>query len=292
MREEQEKGLPCYFDSHMHTPLCMHAAGEPEDYARVGEGRGLQGVIITCHSPMPDGFFDFVRMRPDQLGAYVEMVARAVDAMRGRIEVKLGLESDYFPGMEGWLEDLHGRAAFEYILGSVHYQGPEYQDRFGDDDPVAFQRTYFGLLADSAETGLFDCLAHPDLVKNEAPADWDFERLREDVAVCLDRIAATGVAMELNTSGLLKSLPEMNPNPAMLAMMREREIPVVIGSDSHMPRRVGADFETALDLLEAAGYTHASWFARRRRADVPIGQIRASLESARMATPQDSVPQR
>ena len=292
MTEQPDLTAPCYFDSHMHTPLCMHAEGEPEEYARTAWDRGLQGVIFTCHSPMPDGFFDYVRMQPDQLDDYVSMVGRAAEAMRGRLEVKLGLESDYFPGMEAWLEGLHRRAEFEFILGSVHFQGPEYQDRYWHGDPLEFQQTYFDLLADSAETGLFDCLSHPDLVKNHRPKDWDFERVRDPVAACLDRIAASGTAMELNTSGLQKSLPEMNPNPAMLAMMRQREIPVVIGSDSHTPRRAGSHFETALDLLQSAGYVHVSYFSRRRRVDVPIDRIRASLRLPRVAKPGDSVPYR
>jgi len=38
---------------------------------------------------------------------------------------------------------------------------------------MEFRRTYFRLLAESAETGLFDCLAHPDLVKSYWPQRWE-----------------------------------------------------------------------------------------------------------------------
>ena len=44
------------YETHMHTPLCKHAAGEPEDYAEVAQRRGLKGIIVTCHNPAPDGF--------------------------------------------------------------------------------------------------------------------------------------------------------------------------------------------------------------------------------------------
>ena len=39
--------------------------------------------------------------------------------MEGEITVRLGLESDYFPGMEGWLEDLHGQIGeiFYWVIG-------------------------------------------------------------------------------------------------------------------------------------------------------------------------------
>ena len=83
--------------------------------------------------------------------------------------------------------------------------------------------------------------------------------------------------MEINTSGLLKSLPEMNPGPAQLAMMRERGIPVVIGADAHRPARVGDGYATALGLLREAGYDEVNIFLDRRRHPIPLGRALASL---------------
>lgn len=268
---------PIYYDSHMHTPLCKHAYGQPTAYARVGRRRGLKGVIVTCHSPMPDGFSASVRMAPDEFDHYVELVESAGEEMAGQIEVKLGLESDWFPGMEDWLRELHSRADFHYILGSVHPFLHEYKDEFYRGDPVEFQRGYFTNLAVAAETGLFDCLSHPDIVKVMVSTTWDFQKVAEAVADSLDRIKATGLAMELNTSGINKAYPEMNPGPEMLHMMAAREIPVVVSSDSHRPERVGADFNTALLMMEEAGYGQVSYFDKRERYDIPISAVRASL---------------
>ena len=83
--------------------------------------------------------------------------------------------------------------------------------------------------------------------------------------------------MELNTSGRRKRYPETNPGPRMLAMMAERGIPVVLGSDSHTPERVGWDFDVALDQLEEAGYKTVSYFTLRQRQDVEISAVRAAL---------------
>ena len=142
----------------MHTPLCRHASGEPEEYARRGLARGLKGVTVTCHSPMPDNWFGAVRMTPDELSDYVRMVERARGAMGGEIEVRLGMESDYFPGMEWWLEELHSLADFHYVLGSVHFFGPEYSARFGTWNTDLFITTYFKHLAQAAETTLLTAL--------------------------------------------------------------------------------------------------------------------------------------
>lgn len=270
---------PAMFDSHMHTPLCKHAEGHPVQYMEHGVAQGLAGIIMTCHSPMPNGFSSRVRMAPEQFNEYLTIVQEAADAAPEGFEVLLGLESDFFPGMEPWLRELHKKADFHYILGSVHWHIGEYMDAFWHGDTLAFQKQYFEHLAESAESGLFDSLAHPDLVKNASPVDWNFERIRPTIEMALDRIAQTGVAMEINTSGVNKSFPEMNPGPEMLTLMAERGIPVVIGSDSHTPTRVADSFAEALDHLSTAGYDTVSRFRERKRIDLPISRVRETIAS-------------
>ncbi len=268
------------YEMHMHTPLCKHARGEPGDYAEVAQKRGLKGIVVTDHNPTNNGWSPGVRMSLEELDKYVDMVSRARSAWAGRVDIRLGIESDYAPGMEPWLEQLHGMASFHHVLGSVHPQIREYQRLYYNGGIVEFQKTYFEHLAMAAETGLFDTLAHPDLVKNISPDDWDINRAIPFILPCLDRIAATGTAMELNTSGLNKALPEMNPGSSMLAEMRNRDIPVVIGADAHDPHRVAANFKGALDLLTTTGYTHTSIFLDRKRHDLPIEQVYGSLKEA------------
>jgi histidinol-phosphatase (PHP family) len=266
------------YESHMHTPLCRHAQGEPEAYAAVAADRGLAGIIVTCHNPPIDGWSPGVRMADNQFDSYVQMVERARQAWAGRVDVRLGLECDFVPGMEAGLENQLQRAEFNHILGSVHPQIAQYRDRFFRGDTVAFQRTYFEHLAMAAETGLFDTLAHPDLVKNEFPQEWQVERIADTLAESLDRIAAAGTAMELNTSGLQKKLPEMNPGRSILVEMQARGIPVVLGADAHVPARVAADYVPALQLLQELGFTHVNFFLNRQRQEVAIENALASLQ--------------
>lgn len=271
------EATPILYDTHMHTPLCKHAKGEPGDYAAVAEKRGLKGIVVTCHNPGPNGFSPRVRMALEQFDEYVDLVERARQAWNGRIDIRLGLECDYLPEMEPFLEKLLRRAEFHHVLGSVHPQLPYYREQYDTGDPIAFYETYFEHLAMAAESGLFDTLSHPDLVKNVYHREWDVTQLLDTIGKNLDRIARAGVAMELNTSGLHKTVREMNPGPVMLREMQARHIPVVVGSDAHEPHRVAADFEQAFTLLEAAGYETVSFYLDRQRQTVSIPAARASL---------------
>ena len=276
---------PLLYESHLHTPLCKHAAGLPGDYAAAAQQRNLKGIVVTCHAPMPDGYSSPYRMAWGQFDEYVDMVARATEEWRGRVDVRLGLESEFVPRHVGWIEKLHGQAEFHHVLGSVHCQMHEYIEAFykgtwplGDPNLwLDFQLTYFGHLADAAETGLYDTISHPDLVKNMHPEGWNVGAILDDIRHALDRIAKAGTAMELNTSGRYKAVREFNPGSAILREMHARGIPVVLGADAHQPHRVGDLYPEALRTLEEAGYRQVSFFLSRQRQTVSIAEAKASL---------------
>jgi histidinol-phosphatase (PHP family) len=270
---------PILYESHLHTPLCHHAVGQPGEYAARAQERGLKGMIVTCHCPLPDGYSANVRMRPEEFETYVSLVAATTAAWAGKVDVLLGLESDYVPGMESWLKSLHTRADFHYILGSVHPQVSEYRKTYFTGTPFEYQQTYFTHLAEAAESGLYDCLAHPDLIKNETASEWHLDRIRPHLALCLDRIASTGVAMELNTSGLFKTIREMNPGADILEEIHRRGIPIVLGADAHDPIRVADGYEVALQQLQKIGFKTVSCFFQRQRREILIDVALASLQS-------------
>lgn len=266
---------PILYEQHMHTPLCRHALGRPEEFAAVAHARGLAGIVVTCHNPWPNGFMPDARMYPDEWLEYLRLVESAREACAGWCDIRAGVEADYWPGHEDFVRELVESAPLHHVLGSVHpYE--EYQEIFGSEGELQLQRQYFEHLAMSAETGIFDTLAHPDLIKNMV-SDWNVERIMPSIQAALDRIAATGVAMELNTSGLNKAVPEMNPGPEMLREMAIRGIPLVIGSDAHWPSRAAAQWEEAMANAEAAGYQQISFFLDRQRTDVPIDVAKRSL---------------
>lgn len=99
----------------------------------------------------------------DDIDQYVEAVKAS--------PIKLGIEGDYIVGADEKLEAMLGSRPFDYVVGSVHFLGDysldteEYTIWDGSQDPDDIWRRYFETLASAARSGLFDILAHPDLVK-------------------------------------------------------------------------------------------------------------------------------
>ncbi|RYG73665.1 histidinol-phosphatase HisJ family protein [bacterium] len=275
---------PVLFESHCHTPLCRHSVGEPEEYAQAALDRNMAGITITCHGPTPIEWGHC--MRQSEWAEYLDICERARVEYAGQIEVKTGIECDYLPSLVSYWRDFLPKNPFlSHVLGSVHPQVSTYREQNWHGDAFDYQKVYFKHLADAAETGLFDTLSHPDLVKNTTPSDWNIERIMPHIQRQLDRIAKAGTAMELNTSGLYKSIKEMNPAPQILREMASRGIPVVIGSDAHVPERVGDKWEDALDLLSKCGFEKVSFFVERKRRDVEIEVAKASLNPAQASHP-------
>jgi histidinol-phosphatase (PHP family) len=193
-------------------------------------------------------------------------------------DLRLGLEVDFVPGREDRTQNLLERLPLDYVVGSVHFVGEEAVDHDGYDIWATARgaqdvwRRYFELLGEAAASGLFDILAHPDLVKVWGAArplpEGDLRHYYEEA---MDGIASSGIAVEVSTAGLRKPVGEIYPAPAFLEMCVEAGAPVALSSDAHRPEDVGADYERALELLERAGVSELCVFERRARRLEPVG---------------------
>lgn len=257
-------------DYHTHTPLCRHAEGGPEAYVDAALKAGLTEYGISDHAPAVPEPFDDWRMLEAELPEYFAWIERARTHAAGRLPIRSGLECDWLQGCESWIEDLAGRSDWDYLIGSVHYLGdwdfdnPKWLGRWAESDVEAVWSHYWKTYAAMAESGLFDILGHPDLVKKFAhvPAG-DLDRFYEPV---IDAIAASGCVIELNTAGWHKPCAEAYPAPRFLELACSAGVPLVISSDSHSPGEVARDFPKAIEWAKAAGYRETVLFEKRRRS--------------------------
>jgi histidinol-phosphatase (PHP family) len=207
----------------------------------------------------------------DDIDAYCEFV-------RERTDLKLGVEADFVPGREDRMRALLEARDWDYVVGSVHFiaEGALDYDRFdvwssGRSADYVW-RTYFTWLGEAAASGMYDILAHPDLVKH-----WGSERPTPDrdprfyYELAMEGIASGGVAIEVSTAGLRKPVGEIYPAPAFLEMAIDAGVPIALSSDAHVPEQLGHRYDEALELLGGLGIGELAVFERRERRLEPIG---------------------
>lgn len=251
------------YDSHMHTPLCKHAQGTPHQYAEAAKRAGLKGMVMTDHSPMPAWFDPDFRMDLAELPFYHTMLEKT-RAEAGDFYVGIGLEADFHPGTEYFVQRLRQTYDYDYVIGSVHYIGawpfdnPAFAEDFDLRDLRGIYREYFGLVSAAARSGLFHSIGHLDLPKKfgHIPEGGYLELAEEALRV----IAGEGLALDVNTAGWRKPIAEVYPSAAILARAKELGIPVVLGSDAHQPAEVGHRFGDAVEVLKSVGYSEAVVF--------------------------------
>ena len=206
----------------------------------------------------------------DDLDAYCEFVRTT--------PLRLGIEADLVPGAEDRIASLLDARHFDYVIGSVHFVGDfavdheEYDawEAIGDAD--AIWGRYFGLLAQAARSGLFDVLAHPDLVKvwgRGRPAPERDPRHYYEPAV--EAIAESGIAVEVSTSGLRKPAGELYPSPGFAEMCVDAGAAFSLSSDAHRPEEVGHGYGRAIEFLRGLGVGEICVFERRERRLVELG---------------------
>jgi histidinol-phosphatase (PHP family) len=133
-------------------------------------------------------------------------------------------------------------------------------------------RKYFEWLGEAATSGMFDVLAHPDLVKHwgrERP--WPERDPRFYYEVAMEGIADSGIAIEVSTAGLRKPVGEIYPARGFLEMVVDAGNPIALSSDAHVPEQLGYGYDRALELLDSLGVTELAVFEHRARRLEPIG---------------------
>ncbi len=259
-------------DFHIHTSRCGHASGQMVEYVREAEEVGLAQMGFSDHMPLLHKVDPSLSMSLTDLAAYVDEARDMAEI--GWIPVRVGIEADYVPGTEDEIEQILDSYRFDFVLGSVHFidewgfDDPRQLAGYEGRDPHEIYESYFGLVLDAARSGLFDVLAHPDLVKKFAilpPVD--LRPYYEEVAKAA---AENGLAIEVSTAGLRKPVHEIYPSRELLEICRREAVPVMLGSDAHAPGEVAYHFDDAIDLLESVGYTEISVFEQRQRSALSL----------------------
>ncbi len=223
---------------HSHTRRCGHAEGAERDYAEAAVRAGLRTLGFSDHTPYD--FFDVgprdrpMRMKPEELPDYAAAVRALAEEYRGRLELLLGVEAEYYPKYFPRLLALLRENGVSYLILGQHFLGNEVDEPYCGrltEDEAALAR-YVGQTEEALETGLFSCFAHPDLIRFGG-SDAVYERHMRRLCRAAAR---TGTPLEINLLGLRTG--RNYPDPRFWRLAAEEGCAVILGSDAHRPEQV------------------------------------------------------
>ena len=202
-------------DYHIHTTYSDGKAA-PEEYVSAAKDKGLSELGFSEHLTLTDEREKW-SIDTARLPEYVERIKNLARKTQD-LTIRLGIEADYFPGKEDEILKYLETYPFDYVIGSVHFLGEHTVDlgrEFyeGKDIDKIFE-VYFDTVGMAAATGLFDIMAHPDLVRIFG------HQYSGDPVPMYRKLAATlkihDVAFEINTNGMNKPLKNYYPSPQYL----------------------------------------------------------------------------
>ncbi len=198
----------------------------------------------------------------------LERYINFMEELKKAYNVKIGIEMDYFPEKEDEIRKfLEYYNVFDYVLGSVHWLKSGFGFDIDPNDPrwsndlEGIFIDYFERVKMAINSGLFDIIAHLDLIKLwGVPLPENIEDVYEDISKV---IANSGIVLEINTSGLRRPVKEIYPSPRFLEIISRYKIPITFGSDAHLPEDAGRFINDAYKLVKDLGFEKLAVFNRR-----------------------------
>ncbi len=269
-------------DYHMHSKYSFDGCEELETMCETAISKGLTEIAVTDHMDIFTGLpygqmIDFdvpggKRFDMDVAGLY-----RELEEIKGRYEGRLGVKIGAELGQpqvnpEAAAAFIADHPQLDFVIGSIHNMENDldvYYYDFTDMDTAAMYDHYVDWLLKLARTGDFDVMGHLTY-----PLRYMFERkqLRLDLAPYEEKfrqlfecLIEKGRGIELNVSGLYRSMKETMPPLSLLKLYREcgGEI-ITIGSDAHKAQYIGAYQKEAREILETAGFRYVTGFEKRK----------------------------
>jgi histidinol-phosphatase (PHP family) len=275
-------------DYHMHTAVTVDGKMNEVQACEQALVMGLSEIAFTNHVMLKQP--DFL-MTPESFVSHWQQV-RECQQRYPQLTIRLGIEIDYYRGWERRIadtlasyQDRIGRK-FDLVIGAIHEMNDIFfsnqkhaPELYASADLATLYREYFTLSGEAAGCGLFDILAHPDLIKrynHELTPPLDFEAYRPAVAAFVEQLLDAGVGIDVNMKGMKLKVGEPFPSRDFLAVYLERararqiEPVLTLGSDAHNAADVGANLREGAAMLLDLGHGMLSSFEQRQRRPFPI----------------------
>lgn len=253
-----------FSDFHVHSNY-SDGKGTIEDLAKSAIEKGLTTIAITDHMPLP--LNPWYSVGTGKIQSYRDDIQEAQMRYGHKLTILSGLEIEYVPQISDWIKSIVD-LGWDFLIASVHciffdnspYLINENEKNFNitldtvfKGDVRAFCGQYYHLVQQAAMTGCCHSVGHLDVIKKYNCSNKYFDEqspwYQELIYETLDVIEACKIKMEINTAGMIHSIGEVYPSPWIIEAAIKRDIPIVIGSDSHSPDTLGQYFTHARNLM-------------------------------------------
>ena len=256
-------------DYHIHTALCKHAVGDIEDYIIHAVNSGLKEIGFSDHIPLPDGIDLKNRMEESELETgYLNKIDYLKSKYKDQIIIKTGIEADYYPGTEQYVDNILQKYDFDYVIGSVHFINSwafdcnEEMDGFQKRNINDIYKSYFEQVGKMIDTGLFDIAGHLDLIKKFGhKPHHGYTGLVEGI---VEKLKNNNMSVEINMSGLRRPVKEIYPSEDIILLLNKKGINFTTGSDAHKPEHVGYEFDHLIEFLKKYNINNIVKYEKRK----------------------------
>ena len=247
-------------DLHIHTEFSCDSEAKMEQYAEAALTKGITTLCFTDHVDLNPNDYGYNYYAPDR---YFENYRKVRGKYEGRVILLSGIE---FGEPHLYADRLKELSAYpyDYIIGSIHWIGDIFPCQKVREQYSAkeFYTLYWEEVLKTVKQGGFDALGHIDFPKRYyGEIYYEEAKVREIFQYLLDK----DMVIEINTSSLRKGHSETMPGDELLALYKDcGGRYVAVGSDAHEVQDVGADGDSARELLCKYGLSEAVYERRKR----------------------------
>jgi len=269
---------------HTHTKYC-DGLNSAEEMVEAAIECGCDLIGFSGHENTP--FDESWCMTKESTAEYLVEVSRLKREYAGKIQVKLGIERDYYSTVT--CDDEGEPFPFDYVIGSVHYIRVGNEDESGveyipvdenrelleaavakhfDGDVYKLTDAYFALVADVVEKTDADIIGHFDLITkfNEDGGLFDESDARyvQSALEAVRKLVPYGKPFEVNVGAILRGY-RSTPYPAKFILEEIHRLggKIIVTGDCHDVESVKAcvtgvpgklDLDEVRKLLEECGF--------------------------------------
>lgn len=244
---------------HTHTNF-SDGKNTPEEMLLAAIDKGFVSYGFSDHSHT-DCDLSYC-MQTKSYPKYFAEINRLKEKYKGKIDVLLGMELDYYSEVD--------RKKLDYIISSVHYmiengkvfaidhakdiQEDCIENVFGADKN-AFAEKYYEYVKQNVKKNKPDIVGHFDVITKYGVIDEDDKEYQKIALDAIDEVLKYCNVIEMNTGAIFRKCKTTPyPAPFILKRILEKGGKVMINGDSHQTEAIDTFFEESVEILKKVGF--------------------------------------